>query len=213
MQYLRYIFPALAALAVLGTVALARFADRRLFAAAVTALVLADAMLMPTTSWIARENHWAQLLREGPAARADIERKVMPERALLARLMAREPGACVLMGNPKAPFVGAGRGHAVSLHRRYDPEHWRARNDAETDPSGGKWRAQLARIGASHVIVDPVKEPLLAQTLAGMGHVVLDREGALEVRGAVDRRARRCSPELRALRDRSRSLLLPSEDY
>ena len=207
MQYLRYIFPVLAVLAVLGTVALARFAHRRAFAAAVMVLVLADAMLMPTTSWIARENHWAQLLREGPAARADVERKVMPERALLARVMAREPRACVLMGNPKAPFVSAGRGHAVSLHRRYDPEHWRARNDAETDPSGGKWRAQLARIGASHVIVDPVKEPLLAQTLAGIGHVVLDREGALEVRGAADEQARRCVPALRASRDRSVALL------
>lgn len=207
MQYLRYIFPALAVLAVLGTVALARFADRRVFAAAVIALVLADAMLMPTTSWIARENHWAQLLREGPAARADIERKVIPERALLARVMAREPRACVLMGNPKAPFVSAGRGHAVSLHRRYDPEHWRARNDAETDPSGGKWRALLARIGASHVIVDPVKEPLLTRTLAGMGHVVLDREGALEVHGAEDEKARRCMPALRSSRDRAVTLL------
>ena len=66
--------PVLAAvLAVLGTVALARFADRRVLAAAVVVLVLADATLMPTTSWIARENHWVQLLREGPAARTDIE--------------------------------------------------------------------------------------------------------------------------------------------
>ena len=207
MQYLRYIFPALAVLAVLGSVALARFTDRRVFAAAVVVLVLADAMLMPTTSWIARENHWAQLLRQGPAARVDIERKVMPERALLARIMAREPDACVLMGNPKAPFVGTGRGHAISLHRRYDPELWRARNDAETDASGGKWRALLARIGASHVIVDPAREPLLARTLAGMGHVVLDREGALEARGAVDEQARRCKPGLRSSRDMSGTLL------
>lgn len=207
MQYLRYIFPALAVLAVLGTVALARFADRRVFAAAVVALVLADAMLMPTTSWIARENHWAQLLHEGPAARTDIERKVMPERALLSRIMVRYPDACVLMGNPKAPFVGTGRGHAISLHRRYDPELWRARNNAETDASGREWRALLARIGASHVIVDPGKEPLLARTLAGMGHVVLDRQGALEVRGPAEEQARHCVPVLRSSRDRSGTLL------
>jgi hypothetical protein len=176
------------------------------FAAAVVALVLADAMMMPTTSWIARENHWAQLLREGPAARTEIERRVMPERALLARVMARDPDACVLMSNPKAPFVGAGRGRAISLHRRYDPDLWRARNDAETDASGGKWRALLARIGASHVIVEPGKEPLLARTLAEMGHAVLDREGALEVRGAADEQARRCAPALRSSRDRSGTL-------
>lgn len=207
MQYLRYIFPALAVLAVLGTVALARFADRRVFAAAVVALVMSDALLMPTTSWIARENHWAQLLREGPAARADIERKVMPERALLARIMARDPNACVLMSNPKAPFVGTGRGHAMSLHRRYDPELWRARNDAETDASGGKWRDLLARIGASHVIVDPGVEPLLARTLAGLGHVVLDREGPVELIAAAQLEQRRCTLALRNGRDQSRRLL------
>jgi hypothetical protein len=207
MQYLRYIFPALAVLAVLGTVALARFADRRVFAAAVVALVLADALLMPTTSWIARENHWAQLLREGPAARTDIERKVMPERALLSRIMARDPNACALMSNPKAPFVGVGRGHAISLHRRYDPELWRARNDAETDASGRKWRALLARIGASHVIVDPAKEPLLARTLAEMGHAVVDREGPVELYAAAQLEQRRCMPALRNGRDQSRRLL------
>jgi hypothetical protein len=206
MQYLRYIFPALAVLAVLGTVALARFADRRVFAAAVVALVLADAMLMPTTSWIARENHWAQLLREGPHARRDIERKVIPERALLARIMARDPDACVLMSDPKAPFVGAGRGRAVSLHRRYDPELWRARNDAQADAGGGAWRELLARIGASHVIVDPAKDPLLARTLAEAGYAVLDREGALEARGVEDEQARRCLPALRVQRDQSRKL-------
>jgi hypothetical protein len=206
MQYLRYIFPALAVLAVLGTVALARLADRRVFAAAVVALVMADALLMPTTSWIARENHWAQLLREGPAARADIERKVMPERALLARVMAREPEACVLMSNPKAPFVGAGRGRAISLHRRYDPELWRARNDAETDPSGGKWRALLARIGASHVIVDPGKEPLLARTLAESGYAIMDRQGALELRAVARLDQRGCNPALRVQRNQARRL-------
>jgi hypothetical protein len=177
------------------------------FAAAVVVLVLADATLMPTTSWIARENHWAQLLREGPAARTDIERKVMPERALLSRIVARDPNACVLMSNPRAPFVGTGRGHAISLHRRYDPELWRARNDAESDASGGKWRALLARIGASHVIVDPGKEPLLAQTLAGMGHAVLDREGSVELLAATRLHQRRCTAVLRNARDQSRSLL------
>jgi hypothetical protein len=103
--------------------------------------------------------------------------------------------------------VGAGRGDAFSLHRRYDPELWRARNDAETDSSGGKWRALLARIGASHVIVDPGKEPLLARTLAGMDDAVLDRQGALEAWGAARHDARICAPALRNRRDQSRRLV------
>ena len=185
MQYLRYIFPALAVLAVLGTVALSRMAGTRAFAAAVLLLVLADALLMPTTSWIARENHWTRLLHEGPDARDAIVRHVMPERALLERVMARQPDACVLMSNPKAPFVGAGRGRAISVHRRYDPEHWRARNQAEADPTGGKWRALLARTGASHVIVDPAREPSLARTLALLGYATVDHEGELQAMAAA----------------------------
>ena len=180
MQYLRYLFPALAVLAVLGSVALARLLDRRLFAAAVVLLVGIDALLMPTTSWYLRDNDWPLQLREGAAARARIVRTMLPERALLERVMARDPDACVLMSDPKAPFVGAGHGHAISLHRRYDPELWRARNEAEADASGGKWRALLSRIGATHVLVDPAEEPLLAGVLAADGYAMQVRDGALE---------------------------------
>lgn len=203
MQYLRYVFPALAVLAVLGTVALTRVLGPRLLATAVVALVLADAMLMPTTSWIAQANPWAQLLQQGPRAGGDITRRFIPERALLERIMASEPQACVLMSNPRAPFVGAGHGRGISLHRRYDPELWQARNAAQADPSGEKWRALLARIGASHVIVDLANEPLLARTLAASGHVGLDREGVLETWGAARHDERICSPAFRKERDHS----------
>ena len=180
MQYLRYIFPALSVLAVLGVVALARLVDRRAFVIVVFVVVLANAALMPTTSWIARSNHWAQLLREGPSARDDIVRRVIPERALLERIMARNPDACVLMGNPKQPFVGAGHGHAISMHRRYDPELWRARNQANADASGQRWAALLAKIGPSMVISDTENEPALAHALATNAYVAQTREGSLE---------------------------------
>ncbi len=181
MQYLRYVFPALAVLAVLGSVALARALDRRMFAAAVVVLICVDALLMPATSWYLRDNDWALQVREGAAARTRIMREFLPERVLLERVMTRDREACVLMSDPKGPFVGAGHGHAISMHRRYDPELWRARNDAQADASGGKWRALLARIGASHVILDPAKEPLLASALAGSGYILQAREGSFEV--------------------------------
>jgi hypothetical protein len=207
MQYLRYLFPAYAVLAVLGVVALSRVLEWRGFVAAVLVLVVVDVALMPTTNWIVRANPWAGLLRDGPGTRASLIAEVMPERALLERIIARDPSACVLMTDPRRPFVGAGRGHALSLHRRYDPELWRARNAAEADPSGAAWRALLGRIGASHLIIDPAQEPLLAGTLADSGYVVLDRQGALELRAARDEQARRCAPALQSLRDRSGTLL------
>ncbi len=207
MQYLRYLFPAYAVLAVLGVVALSRVLAWRAFVAAVLVVVAVDVALMPTTSWIVRANPWAGLLRDGPGARVAMVAEVMPERVLLERIVARDPDACVLMTDPRKPFVGAGRGHALSLHRRYDPELWRARNAAEADPSGAAWRALLGRIGASHVIIDPGKEPLLARTLVDSGYVVLDRQGALELRAVADEVRRRCAPALQSSRDRSGTLL------
>ena len=206
MQYLRYLFPAYAVLAVIGVVALARLLDWRGFVVAMVVLVAADAALMPTTSWIVRANPWAALLREGAASRDALIAELMPERALLERIMAREPDAYVLMTDPRRPFVGVGRGRALSMHRRYDPELWQARNAAEADPSGNAWRALLVRIGASHVVVDPANAPVLAKTLAGMGYVVLDRERSIEVRAPASEGMRRCSPGLQSSRDRSGTL-------
>lgn len=206
MQYLRYLFPACAVLAVLGVVALSRVLNWRGFVAAMLVLVAVDVALMPTTSWIVRGNPWAGLLRDRAGGRASLVAEIMPERALLERLAAADPGACVLMTDPRRPFVGAGRGHALSMHRRYDPELWRARNAAEADPSGAAWRALLGRIGASHLIIDPGKQPLLARTLADSGYLVLDRQGALELRAGAGQERRRCGFALQASRDRSGTL-------
>ena len=206
MQYLRYLFPAYAVLAVLGVVALSRVLAWRGFVAAMLVLVAVDVAMMPTTSWIVRANPWAGLLRDGPGARASLVAEAMPERALLERIVARDPAACVLMTDPRRPFVGAGRGHALSLHRRYDPQLWRARNIAEADASGVAWRALLGRIGASHVIIDPGKEPLLARTLADSGYVVLDRQGSVEVRAAKAPSRQACRSPWRLVRDHAREL-------
>ena len=203
MQYLRYLFPVYAVLAVLGVVALSRLLDWRGFVAAVLLLVAVDAALMPTTSWIVRANPWSGLLRDGPAGRDALIAEVMPERALLERIMVRDPDACVLMTDPRRPFVGAGRGRAVSMHRRYDPELWRARNVAEADPTGAAWRDLLSRIGASHLVVDAGKELLLAKVLGEAGYPVLDHQGTLELRAAPDTDVRPCIAAAGAGADRS----------
>ena len=181
MQYLRYLFPAYAVLAVLGVVALARVLDWRGFVAAMLLLVPVDAALMPTTSWIVRANPWAALLRDGPAARAVLVREIMPERVLLERIVAGDPGACVLMTHPKRPFVGTGRGHALSMHRRYDPELWRARNVAESDVTGATWVRLLDDIGASHVVLASDATIDLMRALAASGYVAYASEGTIRI--------------------------------
>ncbi|WP_374606278.1 hypothetical protein [Thermomonas sp.] len=206
LQYLRYIFPALSVLCVLGVVGLARLGDRRVFAGVVITVALANAALLPTTHWIARENPWMQLLREGPAARSDLVRKFMPERALLERVMAGNPDACVLMGDPKKPFVGAGHGHAISMHRRYDPELWQARNAAEADTSGKRWTSLLAWVDPSFVVVDgSVRGPIFG-ALEGSGYVRVDREDSLEAWGRLQSGGGGCRA-LDERRNRARELL------
>lgn len=204
MQYLRYLFPACAVLVVLGVVALSRVLAWRGFVAAVLVLVAVDAALMPTTSWIVRANPWAGLLRQGPDAHAQLIREVMPERALLERVVARDPNACVLMTDPKRPFVGAGHGRALSMHRRYDPELWRARNHAERDPSGQAWRDLLARVGAAVVIVDPVATPLLHRVLHDAGYREIASEGRSQAWAAPGGVGKQCSEALLDARNQSR---------
>lgn len=210
MQYLRYIFPALSVLAVLGVVALARVADRRALAIAVVAVTLANAALMPTTSWIVRENPWAQLLLEGPSAGDEIVRKVIPERVLLERVMARNPDACVLMANPKQPFVGAGHGHAISMHRRYDPELWQAHNHADADATGQRWVALLARIGPSVVIVDSNQESLMVQAIKEHGYRLVDHEGIQQAWIPGQAQVTGCNPEFGIGRDQAGRIFTPA---
>lgn len=207
MQYLRYIFPALSVLTVLGVVALARFVDRRALAVVVVALVLVNAALMPTTSWIARENHWAQLLRDGPAARDGIVRKVIPERALLERVMESRPNACVLMTDPKNPFVGAGHGHAMAMHSGYDPELWQARKQANADETGNAWSLLLSRIGPSVVIVDANKSALIVQAMEADGYRLMDHESSQQAWIPGQARASGCNSSFRSRRNQAVQIL------
>lgn len=100
----------------LGTVALARLAPTRGFVAAVLVLVAVDAALMPTTSWYLKDAPWLRMLGSPATASRMVEREFLPERPLLARTVARDPAACVLLADTKPPFVGTGRGQAFSVH-------------------------------------------------------------------------------------------------
>jgi len=72
MQYLRYLFPAYAVLAVLGVVALSRMLHWRGFVAAMLGLVAVDVAMVPDTSWNVRPNPWAGFLRLGPGLQGQV---------------------------------------------------------------------------------------------------------------------------------------------
>lgn len=168
MQYLRYLYPLYAVLGVLGVVALARWVAGIAAAGVLVLLVGMDALLMPTTAWYLRDAGWLRMLREGPAAaHARLSQAVVPERGELQAVLARDPGACVLLADPRRPFIASAPGHAVSLHRRYAPAYWQAARWADADASGGRWQRLLAEWRPSHVLSAPAtRSPALAAALA-----------------------------------------------
>lgn len=200
MQYLRYLFPTYAVLGVLGVVALSRCVPWRGFAMAALLLVAGDALLMPTTHWVLRSNPWAGLLHQGAAGRANLVATYVPQRALLERAMKRHPGACVLMADPKSPFVGAGHGNAISMHKRYDPDLWRAHELADRDGSGNAWRLLVSHIRPSYVILDASLEPVLVGSLQQGGWILEDEEGAVQAwrHRQVPEQRRHCFRHLQA---------------
>ena len=147
-------------------------------------------------AWRERAHQWVEMLRQGPSVRAAIIAEAIPERALLARVVARDPDACVLITDPKAPFVGAGRGRAMSMHRRYDPLLWQARARAVEDASGLEWQALLGRIDASHVLVRVTQEPALLLALRSAGYVREDQQQGVQAWRSPRAKDARCGKDL-----------------
>lgn len=207
IQYLRYVFPAIAVLTTLGLVGLSRYVDKRAFSLAVVLIIAANAMLMPTTSWIARENPWGKLVKDGVSAKAGIERSFIPERALLERLRVNSPTACVLMSDPQSPFVGGfgGRANAMAW---YDPRLSEARSWAEADASGDRWRQLLQSIGASHVVLRSQVNTALTKGLGAIGYTRVDSEGSVEVWANVIPQMRKCNPQFQQQRNQAHRMFL-----
>lgn len=203
IQYLRYIFPAMAVLTTVGLVGLSRHVGERTLALAVALIVSTNAMLMPTTIWIARDNPWRRLVDEGASARIDIERSVIPERALLERLRLDSPGACALMTDQ--PFVGGFGGHAIAM-TGYDLRLSVARRWANEDPSGIRWQRLLRSVGASHVVLAHQTGTALMKSLAASGYVRVDSLGGTEVWASANPGNRNCDPFLRRQRDQAHRL-------
>ena len=205
IQYLRYVFPAITVLVTIGVVGLCRHVHAIVFAALILAVAAVNAMLMPTTSWIARDNPWGQLLRDGVGAKSAIVRSVLPERALLDRLYVRAPDACVLMTDQHSPFVGSFKGRANTIEW-YDPRLEAADAWAEQDPTGKRWQQVLRAVGASHLVVAHQTDTPLAKALVGLGFERVDSEGRAELWANAAPEERRCRGRFLDQRDQAEHL-------
>jgi hypothetical protein len=206
IQYLRYVFPAIAVLVTIGIAGLGRYLPRLAFAGVVVLLVVANACLMPTTSWIARDNPWGRLVHEGVAGKAGLVRSMLPERALLDRLYLRMPDACVLMTDPRAPFVGTFKGRANTVEW-YDPRLEAANAWAAQDSTGERWQQVIRAVGASHLVVAHQQDTPLAKALHGMGFEQVDAEGSTELWASAVAGQRHCNRHFLDQRDQARHLI------
>jgi len=211
VQYLRYVFPSMACLVVLGVVALGRGADRRLLASASVILVVGNALLLPTTSWMARENPWQPLLGSGNAASARIEAQMAPARVLLERVLVEDARACVLLADGESPYIGVAGGRAQSIKSGYDPRMSKSFEWARSDPSGARWGEFLASVGPSHVMTGAGTDTALTDALVAAGYATQDHEGPYATWVASDPAKRSCTGNLERVRDEAHRRVHPGD--
>ncbi|RRN56363.1 hypothetical protein EIM48_07440 [Pseudoxanthomonas sp. SGNA-20] len=204
LQYLRYVFPALALLGTVGVVGAAGCLRRAGFAAGIPLLAAANLALVPTTIWIFKENPWQALLLEGRGARTQLVAEMIPQRALIERYLARDPDTCVLNSDTSAPFVAGGKGRAHSM-AWYDQRLKLAKEWADEDPSGERWREVLRATGTSGIVVPAEASPGQRAAMQALGYVPVDRERGVELWSLPGNRQGEC--RLGAVRDQARRIL------
>lgn len=207
VQYLRYVFPAVAVLATISAVVLVRHVGHRVGFAAIVLIVVAQSGLIRTTSWMFNDGAVDHLVRTGPSGLKDLERKYVPERPLIRRLASNDQPFCLLLASRDAPYVSVAAGQAISL-AWYDVRMSSAANWADQDPSGQRWKQVLSSTGISHVETrSSLAHPPLQSALDGAGFEVVDRVGdaVLWWRSGAD--PHKCLERFFKPRDESRRLL------
>lgn len=201
IQYIRYLFPATAVLVVVGVVGLGRLLSAKLFAFLLTSIVAVDAMLLPTTSWLLRDNPWHRLIVDGASAGVAIESEKVPERVAIRQLLVESPEACIIIANREAPFGAVAGGRAVVVKDPYDSRMAALYSWANSDVTGGRWGQLLATTGASHVITGAEVDPGLRRALVLHGFERTNAKGTALVWAAPSVADRRCRGNLEQIRD------------
>lgn len=207
VQYLRYIFPAIGLLGVLGVVALSAQPYRRAAVASLVALVLVQCGLIRSTSWILTAGAAEQLLKDGPRAVVQVEQTYVPERALVRSLDASGRPYCLLFADLTTSYVALAPSKSLATGF-YDPRMSAFAGEAAKDPSGSLWKEGLERIGITHVEFRPAQaRPGLMPALEALGFVMLERRGEAEVWWRPNADASRCLTSTIAPRNEAQRLL------
>ena len=201
IQYMRYLFPAVGPLVVVGVLGLVRLVPKNLSIALLVVLIAGNLLLLPTTSWILKDDPWQMMIDRGPAGGKLVEMQKIPERTLLIRLLAESPQACLLLLNADAPFGAVAGGRALVVKPRYDLRMAKTNSWANADSTGERWREVLRATGASHVMTSNKLQSSLEYGLELHGFEVIDTLGNVEVWASGRAGERRCTGSVGSSRD------------
>ena len=181
IQYLRYIAPLLVVTILLALYSMDRLLSPRVGAWAITCLVIANLLLIPTSTWALKNGLLGLQLRS--LVKKDDSRQIVKTYAfesLVAASLLRgplEPGS-VLLADRSRPFTAqfAGRAFAESW---YDPEMQAAGALADADLTGARWVELLQTKGMRYVLAPTglPDRPALAAALDASATVVMKGPG------------------------------------
>lgn len=170
MQYARYAFPGLVLLlAPLVAVCASALGERRA-AFALAALCALDFAFLANANWLQHAGGVRVSIKHRGDAMAVFERYA-PERALIARLRARDDGESIVLAlDPAVPAIAelGERGRSVAW---YAPKLEHARVVANADASGARWVDLIRGVDARWLLLRPA-------TIDAAQRSALDRLGA-----------------------------------
>jgi len=138
-------------------------------------------------NWLLHVSALSKLVTSGGHVE-EIYARYAPERALIADLRRRDPGNSIVLAlDPQAPNIAelGGRGRSVA---RYAPALERARNAADADASGERWRRLIADLDAHWLLLRPERlTPAQRAGLALTGAVRVSVVGNAELWSLADR--------------------------
>ena len=207
VQYLRYVFPAIALLATVAVVSIGASRYRRIGAAALVALIVAQCGLIRTTSWILGSGQAEKMLAHGPRSLAEIEGLIVPERALVRQLEASGEQFCLLFADPVTAYIALAPGRSLTT-AFYDPKLSALATWANEDPTAVRWLEALDRIGVTHVEFRPAQANAgLLKALSEADFAPISKAGEAQIWARPGQDASKCLTGMLARRDEARRLL------
>lgn len=183
VQYLRYVFPAMALATTVSVVAITTLGHRRVALSLLGLLVVAQLGLVKTSNWIINAGVAEQMLDEGPKSIRRIEDRFVPERRMIRQLSTSGERFCLMLADPEMAYVALAPGRSLTT-AFYDSRMNALGQWANQDASGQRWQQVLDSVGVTHVELRPQKAtPSLRLALESAGFSTQDKgEGQLWAR-------------------------------